>query len=63
METTARTGFQRNEQGIQRMPQARGQGETNRNLKACLIIRGIGDLQVGVSVVGVRENVLAGRQD
>jgi len=45
------------------MPQVQGQGEANKTLKACLIIRDIGDLQVGVNVVGVRANVLAGRQD
>ena len=39
------------------MPQARRQGETNRNLKAYWIIRDIEDLQVGVNVVGVRKKM------
>ncbi len=34
------------------MPQVQGQGEPNRNLKACLINRDIGDLQVGIHVIG-----------
>lgn len=45
------------------MPQVQGQGEPNRNLKAFIIVGDIGDLEVGVNVVGVRTDVMEGRQD